>query len=203
MSERVKAIIGDDLYTQVLNAGIKADEFDLTEGLVSSKNTIPYDRFKEVNDKLKAEQGKITEYEKLSGEFKKLIGEKDDLKSQYEKAIESHQSALATKDQEFSEAAKVYLVTNALEKSGAQYAGLLVKEMKERKMLESISVENGNLLGYDKVVKDLKKDFAGLFAEKTTQSNIPPKQKNGSNNDELAGSGGAVDWEARFKQFIV
>lgn len=184
MSDRVKAKIGEELYNQILAAGLKPSDFDLLDGF------IPRTRFNEVSDKFKTSNEKILTYEQQLAETKKLLDESTEYKSKYSELETKYSTDLANKDKELSNISKRFLVEQHLTKQGAKHTKLLMKEID----LDGLTIEGENVLGLDKTIKDLKTNYQDLF---TTKSVVGNKETNTSSHnsgskDEVGEDG--INW---------
>jgi predicted nuclease with TOPRIM domain len=194
MSERIKKIIGEELYNQIITAGLKANEFDLLDGF------IPKARFNEVNDKYKTANEKITSYEDKLKETEKLISSNDELKGKYDTLSTKYTEDLSNKDKELINITKRFKLENELLKEGAKYPSLLLKNVD----LEKISLDNDNLVGWTDVLKDLKTDYSDMFTIKQTKTKINPKPKSNVfvNNKENDNDDGNMDWTGKFDHLV-
>jgi hypothetical protein len=192
MSEKIKTKIGEELYKKVLEKGLKPEDFDI----VNDGSWIPKPRFNEVNNKLKATEDKITTYEGQIKDYDKLVSTNKELKGNYDSLKEQHTNDLASKDKEILNVSKRFMVESKLRESGAKHTSLLMKDID----LESISVENDNLLGFDKVIEGLKTNYSDLFITKQTNNNTGQSNNNnmGGNNNQNYDPNN-IDWEAELK----
>lgn len=175
MSDRIKAIIGEELYNQVIAKGIKANEFDLLDGF------IPKSRFDDINEKYKNEQTKVTTYETQITGYKKTIGDNADYKQKFEELDK-------TTKLEFEKLEKTNKLNtlkmharDALKKVGAKHPNLLLNELDFDKM----SLEGDNVIGLNDQIKTVKTNFKDMFIE--IKNNPNDKSKNiddkNTNND--------------------
>lgn len=189
MSEKIKAKIGEELYNKILGTGLKAEEFDI----VNDGSWITKSRFNEINNKLKATDKKIIDYEKQINDTKELLKDSEDFKEQYNLLDEKYKADIALKDKEILDTSKKFLVENQLRDSGAKHTSLLMNTID----FDKISIENGNLLGMSDILEGLKQDYSDLFTTKQSgtnnniSGNIPNNNQN-NNNDE-------IDWEEKLK----
>lgn len=193
MSEKVKTKIGEELYNKVLEKGLKPEDFDI----VNDGSWIPKPRFNEVNNKLKATEDKITTYEGQIKDYDTLVSTNKELKGNYDSLKEQHTNDLASKDKEILNVSKRFMVESKLRESGAKHTSLLMKDID----LENISVENDNLLGFDKVIEGLKTNYSDLFITKQTDNNTGQSNNNnnmGGNNNQNYDPNN-IDWEAELK----
>lgn len=197
MSDKVKLKIGDELYTKILEKGLKPDEFDI----VNDGSWIPKARFNEVNEAKKLSDEKVTTYEKQLNETKDLLKGSEEFKEKYNALNQKYQTDLAAKDKAIADTSKRYLVEAALMKEGAKHSDLLLGKIN----LDNLTVEGSNVLGLSDVIKDLKTNYSDLFVEKQTKSNTnkgKDKQPGGANDpfnfqtmiDDAGQGGGDVDW---------
>jgi hypothetical protein len=185
MSERLKAKIGEELYSKILETGIKENEFDLIDGF------IPRSRFNEVNEKLKATEGKITSYESQLNETKTLLKDSDDLKAKYSELENKYSNDLKLKDKEITNTTKKFMIENTLVKEGAKHTSLLIKEID----LDKLSIEGENILGLKEVVESLKTNYSDLFTKTETKNNTSQnKNSNTSGNSD-------ENWDELLKTF--
>lgn len=189
MSERLKEKLGDELYKQILDKGIKATEIDLLDGF------IPRTRYNEVNDKLKATNEKITAYETQITEYDKLIKDSETFKTENE-AFKTQLADLKTnfanelqgKDKQIENVLKKSLVKEHLITNGAQYIDLLIDKVD----FDTVKVENDKLTGFDEQLKSMKDNYKGLFIETTNkQDGNPPSGGNDGGN-----TGGENKWSS-------
>lgn len=169
MSERIKEKIGEELYNKVLEAGLKADEFDL----INDGNYIPRSRLNQVSDKLKATEGKVVSYEKQLEDTKKLLESSEDFKDKYNSLETKYNDDIQLKDKEILNISKRYAVESSLLKEGAKHTDLLLKDID----FENLTFDkNNNVLGIDDEMKRLKEKRSDFF----------PKTKSNSTNTKLS-----------------
>lgn len=186
MSDRIKAKIGEDLYNKVIAAGIKPDEFDMLEGY------IPRARFNEVNGKNSALQSKIESYEKQVLETQTLLKGSEELKGQYSQLQEKYKADLELKDKELLNVVKKSLVKEALIKEGAKHIDLLMGQVN----LDTLSVDNNNLIGGQDTINKLKDTYKDLFVQ--TNVNGTQSGSGSNNNNNNSGKGDLNNPFARF-----
>jgi hypothetical protein len=183
MSERIKKIIGADLYAKVEEAakvaGIKVKDIDLIPN-----NFVTVTRFNEVNSELKTSKEKITSYENQNSEVEKLLKGVNsenvgDLIGKFTTMKDTHKTELDAKDKEIANISKSSKVKDYLNKEGAKHTDLLMKSIN----LDDIKIDGDKLLGISDVVKTLKTDYKDLFVVQKDDGK-PPK-------DTGAGAGGA------------
>lgn len=159
MSKRLKEKIGEELYNKILESGLKESDFDLTDGYV------PRQRLNEVSEKLKATEGKVTEYEKQVTETKKLLETNEDFKARFADLETKFKDTLKAKDIEIGNVLKKSLVKEKLIESGARHTNLLMKEID----LDNIKIENDKLFGFDEQLSSIKDAYKDLFVEKVNK----------------------------------
>jgi hypothetical protein len=191
VSEKIKNKIGEELYNQILAKGLKPEDFDL----VNDGSWIPKPRFNEVNNKLKATEDKITTYESQIKDYDKLVSTNKELKGNYDSLKEQHTNDLAAKDKEILNVSKRFMIEKKLGEAGAKHTSLLMKDID----LETITVENDNLLGFDSVIEGLKTNYGDMFVTKQTTNNTSQSNNNlgGTNNENYDPNN--IDWEAKLK----
>jgi hypothetical protein len=194
MSDRLKEKLGEELYKQILDKGIKPNEIDLLEGF------IPRQRFNEVNDKLKVTNEKvtacetqITEYDKLIKDSETFKTENEQFKTQLADLKTNFANELQGKDKQIENVQKKSLVREHLLTNGAQYIDLLIDKVN----FDSIKVENEKLTGFDDQFNSMKETYKNLFVETVNkQDDKKPQGGNNSGND-----GGNDDYNP-FIQFL-
>lgn len=187
MSTRLKEKIGDELYNQILNKGLKENEFDFIDGFV------PRARMNEINDKYKATEAKIQSYESQLAETKDLLKDSQDFKDKYSQLEEKYSNDIKLKDKEIANTTKRFLVEQALTKEGAKHSSLLMKEID----LDKLTVENDSVLGMTDVMKNLKESYSDLFIETTSKTN-----NNSNSSSQSSDSNGEKDWEEILKNYV-
>jgi len=191
VSEKIKNKIGEELYNQVLAKGLKPEDFDL----VNDGSWISKPKFNEVNNKLKATEDKITTYESQIKDYDKLVSTNKELKGNYDDLKEQHTNDLAAKDKEILNVSKRFMVESKLRESGAKHTSLLMKDID----LETITVENDNLLGFDSVIEGLKTNYGDMFVTKQTTNNTSQSNNNLGGTDNENYDPNNIDWEAKLK----
>ena len=188
MSERLKKIVGDDLYSKIEEAAnaanIKIKDID-----VVANNFVPKGRFDEVKEKLKSTEGKIGTYDNQLKEIENVLKSVNsenvgDLIGKFNSMKDTHAQELSLKDKEILNIKKVSMIKEGLINKGAKHVNLLLKEID----IDKISLENDKILGLTDVVKGLKENYSDLFIEKKSDSNPPANTNNTSNsgnNDKL------------------
>ena len=185
MSERIKQKLGDELYNQIIEKGLKPNEFDLLDG------HIPRTRFNEINDKFKASNEKIATYEQQLLETKKLLDESAEYRTKYSTLEQKYSSDLASKDKELQDISKRFLVEQHLTKEGAKHTKLLMKEID----LDKLTIEGENVLGLTDTIKELKTNYSDLFISKSLSGNNKtnaPHNKSKNATDEVGEDG--INW---------
>ena len=168
MSDRIKTKIGEELYNQIIQKGIKSNEFDLVDGW------IPKQRFDEKNKEVKLLNEKIEQYTAKGVELDKLLKDNTDLKSQYETLNTKYLEEISCKDKEILNITKSSKVESKLKDAGAKFSDLLMTKID----LEKLTLDNGNLIGLDEVVTDLKSKYSDLFKTEVTNSTTQPSINN-------------------------
>lgn len=191
MSDKIKEKIGEELYNKVLDAGLKATEFDLIDGYV------PRSRLNEVNDKLKVSNEANKTYEQKLKDTEKMLSDNKEFKTKYTSLSEKYEKDLAGKDEENLKITKKYRVENALLKEGAKHINMLSKEIDFSK----ISVEGDNTLGLNDSIKELKKSYPDFFTTKTVNTNtgIKNKDKNEGGGNENPDE---IDWDKKLSHLV-
>lgn len=187
MSDKIKNKIGEELYNKVLEAGLKAEDFDI----VNDGGYIPRSRFNEVsqsNKTLKEEAEtyklKLTETSKMLEGKENLEKENTDLKTSIKDIQKSFEKKILNNQ-------KQRLIENTLTTEGVKHVNLLMKEID----LEKITIENDNLLGFDTVLTGLKENYSDMFSTKQSNNN---NNTGGQNNNNDSGDGD-IDWTDAFK----
>jgi len=188
MSERLKEKLGEELYKQIIDKGIKANEIDLLDGYITRQ------RFNEVNEKLKATNEKITTYEKQFEDTNKLLKESETFKAENE-AFKTKLTEIETKfadelkgkDRQIENVQKKSLVKEHLIMNGAQYIDLLIDKVN----FDNVKVENDKLTGFDDQFKSMKENYKGLFVETVNKQDNPPS---GGNNSGNTGNSNTNQW---------
>jgi hypothetical protein len=181
MSERLKNLIGDELYSKIEekikdNKDVKLKDIDIISG-----NFVTKTRFDEINSENKTLKEKSTTYEKQLKETKKLLEGSEEFKTKYEELNTKYQDEISSKDKEILNIKKNTKIKDFLKENGAKYPELLMKDIN----IDSISYENDKLNGVTDVLKDLKGKYSDQFITKKDNSTPP---KNNSNKDDDGGS---------------
>ena len=172
------------------------------------KNFIPKDRFNEVNDKYKNEAAKYkAECEKSAlkdkkiTEMNKAVEGSEDYKKQFEDFKVKNDNDIKAKDDEIAAKEKaninqnkMRLLSEKLKNAGARHPNLLLKNID----LETISIENENVLGFDPQLETMKKDYSDMFEIKKSTNNVNTGNNNLDNNEEFNN----IDWAARAKEYL-
>jgi len=185
MSEKMKAIIGEELYAQVKEKMGKVS-FGEYDGFV------PRARLNEQTDKLKATEEKIVSYEKQMVDTKNLIKDSEEFKVKFADMETKFKGDLEGKDKEITNILKKSLVKESLVAAGAKHPDLLLKQVS----MDAMTLDGGKLLGMADTLETLKKDYTDLFVEKVNKQDPEKKKKDdNSNNDE-------TDWDKIAKGFV-
>lgn len=182
--EQVKKIV----EAKIVESADKLDEI---------KDYIPKARFNEVNDKLKASTDKVSTYEKQLKDTENLLKDNKELKGKYDSLNTQYQADLAAKDKEIVNTSKRFMMEGKLRTAGAKHPELLFPLFD----MEKVSIENGNLLGFDDQLEAHKKTYADQFTttEVTNNSSGAGGNNNtGGSNDNLDN----IDWEAELNKVI-
>lgn len=193
MSERLKKLIGDELYGKVEEAA-KSQNVKVKDIDIIPNNFVTVTRFNDVNGELKTSKEKITSYENQNKDVEKLLKGVNsenvgDLIGKFTSMSETHKTELEKKDKEIANISKASKVKEYLTKEGAKHTNLLMKSIN----LEDIKIDGDKLLGISDVVKTLKTDYKDMFIVKTDDGK-PPKDTSGKGgNDDKDGTGGDGD----------
>lgn len=168
---------------------------------VDEKGYMPKSRFKEINDKLKASEEKNNTYVEQLDETKKMLEGSEEYKNKYEELNNKYDSDIQAKDKEIINTSKRFLIDQKLRDAGAKHTSLLMNQID----LEKISIENGNLLGFDSELDGLKKDYDDLFVKTNTNSNSNNSNDGVGGDDGNNNSGDVdfnnIDWEKEMADF--
>lgn len=188
MSKRIKEKIGEELYSKLLETGLKENEFDLTDG------NVPRSRLNEERDKFKALEGKYTSLENQYKEAEKLISSNKDFESQLASLNEKYATDKSNWDAELKNTSKRYRAEMDLVKMGAnpKYTKMMLSQIDFNKL----SLENDNLLGFAEMAETMKKDNEELFFKQTTSSNTTPPASSAQGRQS-----GEKNWDEIFKNF--
>jgi len=146
MSERFKAKIGDDLYQQILDKGVKPSQFDFLDGY------IPRERYNEISEKNKLNEAKLTDHEKQSIEIANLLKGNEEFKAKYDTLNNKYKQDLSAKDNEILNIYKNTKVREALKDSGAKHPDLLLSKVD----FNTLTVDNDRLLGFESQLEKIK-----------------------------------------------
>jgi uncharacterized protein YeaO (DUF488 family) len=186
MSERIKSKIGEELYKQVIEKGIKPEEFDLLDGFV------PRQRLNEESTSKKALEEKVKTYEQQITETQTLLKDVEGVKENYSKLQEKYKADLQAKDRDLANVIKVSAIKETLTKEGAKHTDLLMKSID----IDKLTMDGSNIVGLTDVVKGLKTNYADLFTQETPKGTLTKKPTN-TQPEELGG----IDWSEKFKNF--
>ena len=90
---------------------------------------------------------------------------------------------------------KRFMVESKLRESGAKHTSLLMKDID----LETITVENDNLLGFESIIEGLKTNYGDMFVTKQTTNNTSQSNNNLGGTDNENYDPNNIDWEAKLK----
>ena len=186
MSDKIKTILGEDLYNEV-KGKLGDKSFDFLDGY------IPKTRFDELNDKKKVSEGKLKDYEKQLEDTKALISESDEYKNKYASLETKFNETMAQKDIAMENVTKKFLIKESLVKSGAKHPELLIKEID----MTALQINDNKIVGISDVVNNLKTTYGDLFIETTNSSNNNDSTKQKKKEDD-----GEPDWENIAKRYI-
>lgn len=186
MSEKVKEIIGEELYQQVVDK-LGDKKIDLLDGY------IPRTRLNEVTEKLKIYEGKITSYEDQIKDTSKLLKDNEELKNSFESLQNKYKQDLTTKDIEISNITKRSILKSKLNENGAKYSDLLLKEVD----ISNLSIENDNIKDVDNIINTLKTNYSDMFVVKETKGNDITNKSKGQSKDK-----NNTNWEDVINKFI-
>ena len=169
MSDRLKEKLGEELYKQIIDKGIKANEIDLLDGY------IPRQRYNEINDKLKATNEKVTALEQQAEEKDKLLKESETFKNENEEfktkladMETKHASELESKNKEVENVLKRSLVKEKFITEGAKHHDLLMNNID----WDNVNVKDNALFNFDDTFKEIKTKYEDLFTTKTNQQTV-------------------------------
>lgn len=193
MSERLKKLIGAELYSKVEEAA-KAQNVKVKDIDVIPNNFVTVSRFNEINSELKTSKEKITTYDNQNKDVEKLLKgvnseNVNDLITKFTSLKETHQTELDKRDKEISNITKAGKVKDYLTKEGAKHPKLLMKEID----LDNIKVDGDKLLGISDIVKSLKTDYKDMFIVKTDEGKPPKDTNNKGGTGEKGGTSGESD----------
>lgn len=191
LSERLKAKLGEELYKQVLEK-VKAEEVDLTEGLVEKSKVKEVEtKLEEANNNLSNLQSKFDRTEKQLKDTEDILSENKGLKEKYDSMDKKYKEDLEIQNtkyqKEISDAKKKYLIENLLTKEGAKHTKLLMNTID----FDKISIEGENLLGFSDILNNMKTgEYKDLFIQQRNEPGNTSNQSNTNNqsNDTLLGN---------------
>jgi hypothetical protein len=192
MSERLKKLIGDDLYSEIekkaKEGNVKIKDIDIIPN-----NYVPINRFNEVNNDNKIKDDKIQSYETQQKDLEKMLKgvnaeNLNDLMNNFNKMTENHKVELEKKDLEITNYKKSTMIKEYLTNQGAKHTDLLMKSIN----LDDIKIDGNQLIGISDITKSLKESYKELFIEKTTNTNKPPKNTDNNNNNNNDDSGNNI-----------
>jgi len=191
MSEKMKAIIGEELYAQVKEKMGKVS-FGEYDGFV------PRARLNEQIDKLKATEEKIVSYEKQMVDTKNLIKDSEEFKVKFADMETKFKGDLEGKDKEITNILKKSLVKESLVAAGAKHPDLLMKQVS----MDAMTLDNGKLLGMADTMESLKKEYSDLFVAKVNKQDID-KNKGNKNEDKFNQNDDDTDWGEVVKTILI
>lgn len=171
MSERLKAVIGEDLYKKLLEK-VKAEEVDLTKDLIKKEKLTEIEtKLEEANNNLSNLQSKFDRTEKQLKDTENILSENKDLKIKYDDMDKKYKEDLEIQNtkyqKEISDTKKRYLIENLLTKEGAKHTKLLMNTID----FDKISIEGENLLGFNDILNDMKTgEYKDLFIQQRNES---------------------------------
>lgn len=186
MSDRIKAKIGEELYNQIIAAGLKSTDFDLVDGW------IPKSRFKEVSDQKKELEGQVNTYKEKSTELDTLLKDNETLKDQYNALNTKYQNDLTAKENEIINISKRTKIEKALMDNGAMHSDLLMSKIN----LDDLKIDGENIIGLSDKITALKGEYKDLFKEVKTNTNNETKASDEPNKGQ-----GEVNWDDVLKTF--
>ena len=191
MSEKMKAIIGEELYAQVKEKMGK-ESFGEYDGFV------PRARLNEQIDKLKATEEKIVSYEKQMVDTKNLIKDSEEFKVKFADMETKFKGDLEGKDKEITNILKKSLVKESLVAAGAKHPDLLMKQVS----MDAMTLDGGKLLGMADTMESLKKEYSDLFVAKVNKQDID-KNKGNKNEDKFNQNDDDTDWGEVVKTILI
>lgn len=192
MSDRLKKLFGDDLYSEMekkaKEGNVKIKDIDIIPN-----NYVPINRFNEKNSEGKIKDDKIAFYETQKKEVENLLKSVNaenlnDVVNNFNKMTENHKIALEKKDLEITNYKKSTMIKEYLTNQGAKHTDLLMKSIN----LDDIKIDGNQLIGISDITKSLKESYKELFIEKTTNTNKPPKNTDNNNNNNNNDSGNDI-----------
>lgn len=184
MSDKLKEVLGEELYSQVTEkiGDKKVDFLD---------NYIPKSRFDELNEKKKVNEEKVQSYEKQLNEVKKSMSDNEEFKTKYAQLESKFNDEIKNKDSELANVKKRFLVKEALVAAGGKHPNLLIKEIDFNKL----NIENDKIVGINDIVDELKTNYTDLFVEKVNTSTTDKKKTKTDSSDE-------EDWASIAKKYV-
>lgn len=202
MSELVK--IGDKYYKETTEQ-IKPEESKNAKEYVFKDDYIPKSQHEELNEKYETEKSKSGTLEKQAIETKKMLENSGDYKSKYEELNGKYDTDLQAKDAAIKNIEKKYLIQNKLAESGVKHSKLLMNEID----FEKISIENGNLLGFDPILEGLKTSYKDFFPEQQMSNNNSNNDNqntlnnhNSTNNTNNKDFEDETYWDKEFEKYL-
>lgn len=202
MSELVK--IGDKYYKETTDQ-IKPEESKEIKEYVAKDQYITKSQYDELNEKYETEKSKSGTLEKKAEETKILLDNSGDYKSKYEELNSKYDTDLQAKNTAIKNIEKKYLIQNKLAENGVKHSKLLMNEID----FEKISIENGNLLGFDPVLEGLKTSYKDFFPEQQLSNNNSnnnnqntldnPNSNNNTNNKDFEDES---YWDQEFDKYL-
>lgn len=184
MSDKLKEVLGEELYSQITEK-LGDKKIDFLDGYV------PKARLDQEIEKKKVNEEKVLSYEKQLGEVKKSLQDNEEFKNKYAELETRFSAEIKSKDTELENVKKRFLVKEALVTAGGKHPNLLIKEIDFSK----ISVENDKVIGINDLIDDLKANYNDLFIEKVnTSTNTDTKKTKTTTND-------GDNWDEIIKQY--
>jgi len=165
MSEKLRDVLGEDLYTQV-KSKIGDKKIDFLD------NFIPKSRFDEKNDELKILKEKITEYEKNSDSVEKLLQDNNELKSSFNNLKLESENAIESLNKNYTNLSKSTILKEAIKKAGAandDFADYMISKID----IDSIEIKDNEIKHVEDHINPLKEKHSNLFVKTTITGNEP------------------------------
>lgn len=172
---------------------VEAKIVESADKLEEIKDYMPRSRYNEINDKLKTTSEKVATYEKQLKDTENLLKDNKELKGKYDSLNTQYQNDLAAKDKEIINTSKRFMMETKLRTAGAKHPELLFPLFD----MEKVSIENGNLLGFDDQLEAHKKTYADQFTTTETTSNSGGAGAPKDNLDNIDN----IDWEFELIKF--
>jgi len=173
--EELKKLLGEELFNQVKEA-IGDKELIINDG-----SYIPKSRFDEVNNERNSLKEQLQERDKQLEDLKKQAKDSEELQNQIKQLQKQNEETQQEYEQRLNEQKFDFAVEQALLKHEAKN----VKAVKALLNSEKISLDdNGNLIGLEEQVKELKENEPYLFGKEvkgrspTENTNPPPEPDN-------------------------